>query len=239
MSLAALTWAFNQNLVPAQKVVLLALADYADDEGKCWPGQETLTRKTSLSVRSIRSQIRALEEAGMLLTIERRKDGGARATNAYQLAFGQPADPAGCGSLPARHADDNRHTVAGIAEPSVEPSDTPIVPTELEYAQLQFEDVWTWWPKKAAKKDALKVWLRICKNLGSIEVSDLAVKVRRHGEAHKKHTPSQFVPMLSTWLNGERWSDDLAQPRTPQPGGRPPVRQLPPGVHQNDAWMYV
>ena len=34
MSLEAITWAFRQSLTPSEKLVLLTLADYADDENK-------------------------------------------------------------------------------------------------------------------------------------------------------------------------------------------------------------
>lgn len=234
MSLAALTWAFNQDLVPAQKVVLLALADYADDQGRCWPGQETLTLKTSLSVRGIRSQIRALEERGLVLTIERRKEGGARATNAYQLAFGLPAASAGSGAQPARHADDNRHAAAGIAEPSEEPSDTPPTPSFDE----QFDELWKHWPNKNAKAAAKKKWrtavaaYRKTPEFTAGQGQPLGDVVRKFGAAYRATTPPRFIPMLASWLNQERWTDPLPVDRTrgsynPEPLAQSPIDDSP------------
>jgi len=37
MSLAAMTWAWEQDLEPANKIILLAVADIADEEGIAFP----------------------------------------------------------------------------------------------------------------------------------------------------------------------------------------------------------
>jgi len=56
---------------PADKLVALALADFADrDTGKAWPAVATLERMTSLSERTIRTALQRLADAGHL-TIER------------------------------------------------------------------------------------------------------------------------------------------------------------------------
>lgn len=119
MSLAALTWAFDQYLEPAKKVVLLALADYADDTGRCWPSQETLTKKTSLSIRTIRTHLHVLADFGLITVEERRRADGGRTSNVYVLQMTPrqilPGPPATVDRAP-------RQTVAAIQEPSKEPS---------------------------------------------------------------------------------------------------------------------
>ncbi len=56
---------------PADKLVALALADFADrDTGKAWPAVATLERMTSLSERTIRTALQRLVAAGHL-TIDR------------------------------------------------------------------------------------------------------------------------------------------------------------------------
>lgn len=49
-----------------EKLLLLALADWANDEGLCWPSIDTLATKTSLSRRSVQGTIRKLEKGGLL-----------------------------------------------------------------------------------------------------------------------------------------------------------------------------
>lgn len=48
-------------------LVLLALADYADDYGICWPAQPDVAAKARLTDRQLRSVLRQLETAGDLL----------------------------------------------------------------------------------------------------------------------------------------------------------------------------
>ena len=53
--------------IPAgDKLVLLALADCANDEGKCWPGIRSLCLKTGKAERSLQGSIKALCAAGHL-----------------------------------------------------------------------------------------------------------------------------------------------------------------------------
>ena len=50
----------------AQKMVLLALADRADDAGVCWPSLRSIGEYTCLSERAIRMALRGLEAAGLI-----------------------------------------------------------------------------------------------------------------------------------------------------------------------------
>ena len=49
------------------KLVLLSMADQADDNGYCWPSIEFTAKRTSLSKRSVINAIKALEQQGFLL----------------------------------------------------------------------------------------------------------------------------------------------------------------------------
>lgn len=66
MSLEAITWAFRQPLTPSEKLVLLTLSDYADDENKCWPKQETLATRTGLTRPTIALKMKALEKRKLI-----------------------------------------------------------------------------------------------------------------------------------------------------------------------------
>ena len=71
MSVEAMTWVFRQDMSPAPKMVLIAMADNADDlGGNCWPSQKLIARKASVDVRTVRRHVKWLEEHGL---IERKK----------------------------------------------------------------------------------------------------------------------------------------------------------------------
>lgn len=63
-------------------LVLLALADHADDAGWCWPSAQRLAAYTRLSRRQVFRHVRRLEQRG-LLEVERRA--GPAAANRYRL----------------------------------------------------------------------------------------------------------------------------------------------------------
>lgn len=60
----SLVWELD--LPDSEKLVLLALADCANDEGHCWPGMTALTRKCSKSDRTIQLAIKMLVVKGHL-----------------------------------------------------------------------------------------------------------------------------------------------------------------------------
>lgn len=103
MSILAMTWAWGlMELDQSQTLVLLALADAANDDGVCWPSQAEIGRKARLKDRAVRNQIRSLEAMG-LVSVSRRATPQGRKTNVYHLNIGynfslqskQPAQNAG------------------------------------------------------------------------------------------------------------------------------------------------
>jgi hypothetical protein len=59
-----MTAAWTVDLPSNDKLVLLALADCANDEGVCWPGLSSLVAKTGRCKRSLQESLRALASAG-------------------------------------------------------------------------------------------------------------------------------------------------------------------------------
>lgn len=66
MSVRVMSLVWAMDLPDSEKIVLLALADCANDEGHCWPGMATLTKKCSKSDRTIQAAIRTLCAKGHL-----------------------------------------------------------------------------------------------------------------------------------------------------------------------------
>lgn len=66
MSIALMTEVWQSDLPMTEKMVLLCLADYANDRGECWPAVETIAAKCSCTDRTVQKAIKALEERGAL-----------------------------------------------------------------------------------------------------------------------------------------------------------------------------
>jgi hypothetical protein len=86
MSVFAITWAYSQRTgKPGAKAVLVALANFANEDGECWPAQKTLAEMTDLDEKSVRRHLAFLERKGFLARRERRDKKGRRASDFYQL----------------------------------------------------------------------------------------------------------------------------------------------------------
>ncbi|MAU40997.1 MAG: hypothetical protein CMF31_05175 [Kordiimonas sp.] len=112
MSVKAIHWAFEQDLKPSAKVVLLALADYANDDGECWPGLDVIMHKSRLSRRAVQKQIKALEEAGIIARAARYRDNGSNASNQYilKMAVDDPQNIGGAKYAPPRTSEEQKCT---------------------------------------------------------------------------------------------------------------------------------
>jgi hypothetical protein len=62
-------WAWDQRVSPTQKLVLLALAEFASEAYDCWPGEERLMQLTGLPVRAVSKAVRGLETKGLILCL--------------------------------------------------------------------------------------------------------------------------------------------------------------------------
>lgn len=89
MSFAAQKWAMALTVGSSTaKAVLLALAYYADEDGICWPSQETLARDTEFTSRAVRTAIGKLQELGLISSEKRHRRDGSRASDMIKLAIG-------------------------------------------------------------------------------------------------------------------------------------------------------
>jgi len=118
-----LAWqaAAKAGITSAQRLVLLALADHASDDGECWPGIRGVAAKTGLSRRGVQLALGALKRSGFVAVESRHRSDGGQTSNrfrltlpvaeAQQIAQGGAPSCAGGAHPPAPH------------EPSKEPSD--------------------------------------------------------------------------------------------------------------------
>lgn len=79
-------WAWDLSIPPREKLVLLALADWSNDDGFCYPGQQTIALRCSMGDRAVRECLTSLKAKGLVSVISRGKPRGGRASNVYALA---------------------------------------------------------------------------------------------------------------------------------------------------------
>jgi hypothetical protein len=66
MSIKVMTAVWELDLPPSEKLVLLALADWAQDDGRCWPSIAKVAAKSGVSERTVQRMLREAEKAGLL-----------------------------------------------------------------------------------------------------------------------------------------------------------------------------
>lgn len=87
----ALVWELN--LPPGEKLVLLALADQANDAGtQCWPSVETIAHRSGQGVRTVRRALASLEKQGHLT--RQHRDGTSTQYRVHPCQNGSPAKSA-------------------------------------------------------------------------------------------------------------------------------------------------
>ncbi|HAS6026241.1 TPA: helix-turn-helix domain-containing protein [Vibrio vulnificus] len=73
----------------SDKLVMLCLADHADDSGLCWPSIDTIARKSGVSPTTVKSTLKKLEAGGWIAKKNQFKTAETgrlvRANNQYQL----------------------------------------------------------------------------------------------------------------------------------------------------------
>lgn len=76
-----------------------------------------------------------------------------------------------------------------------------------------FSTFWGLWPRKTAKKDAERAWAKL-RAVDRRAVLHVLPKHIAYWEAIR--APMEFIPHPATWLNGERWKDQIVAP-APRP----------------------
>ena len=194
MSLRALTWAWEQELTnPSEKLVLLAIADHANDDGMCWPSMSHVAERCLLSTRQIQRITEQLVHYGLLTRERRKRPDGTLGTYTYTLNIHRTPMSGPTGHpRPVVHRTPvsalNRHNR-----------------TVIEPTHDHFDRFWQLYPRKIAKQKCASWWQRN---------ADTGSPVILHGIKRwadywqQSNTETQYIPHPYTWLTQERWYDD-------------------------------
>lgn len=149
MSIKLMTIVWDMDIPTGEKMVLLKLADRANDDGECWPGQESIAKQCSMSIRAVRDNLNRIQARGLVEPVSVRK-GNRQGKTVYRLNL-QAADSAPSKTIladshPAESAASKivsggslRHSQAAVCdiaykeEPSSEP---PVVFTNVNTPPL-------------------------------------------------------------------------------------------------------
>ncbi|MGI9506310.1 MAG: hypothetical protein ACR2RE_24985 [Geminicoccaceae bacterium] len=108
---------------------------------------------------------------------------------------------------------------AGSNAPSPSPSYKKERKKEKTYAHLEnsqdrFSEWWKCYPRKKGKGQAERAYRSALKKISHDEL----VEKTKSFAAGLNGSDPQYTPYPATWLNGERWSDDVDRPAAPTSG---------------------
>jgi len=182
-----------QGLTPSKKLILVILANYADERGSCYPSYQHIGQLAGIKdVKHIRNIIKEFESLGYLKIQARYKEDGGNTSNRYHLTLPigvQTPDPLGV-ETPTPH----------VSTPPNTKEDTKEDTKEL------FEEFWKYYPRKTNKYAASQKYKVSLKDLSH---ENLVEKCKAYGQFVKNEKmDTQFVPHCTTWLNQKRYLDE-------------------------------
>tara|TARA_R100000541_G_scaffold30953_2_gene39877 strand:+ start:20193 stop:20921 length:729 start_codon:yes stop_codon:yes gene_type:complete len=120
---------------PLRKLVLIKLADNANDKGECWPSYQHIADQCEMSKSTVRKHIKDLSDSGFLW-VENRKGPKGNTSNLYHLTLhpmpseNTPMPSNSTGGMPS---DDTRtyHSYEPINEPIAAKAGKKLTKAEL------------------------------------------------------------------------------------------------------------
>lgn len=138
-----MTAVWDVDLPASDKIVLLALADCANDEGLCWPGMAALVAKCSKGERTIQAAIKRLVASGHLTRDEVVGKGCKYLVHPRDnCAPAKPAPPQKMRATPAKTAGTPAKTAGKPSKNHQEPSKVKSEASSDDFSCDDFVESW-------------------------------------------------------------------------------------------------
>jgi len=195
----------QQGLKPATKIVLYWLADHHNGEtGKCFPSLARLCKVTEMGKTALVGHLDTLEKLGLIERLRKYDNNGAFKSTDYVLTLKD--------DTLVRNTD---NPCSDFALPLVRNANTNLVSNNLgskpytsskdDEVNYYFDQLWSLYPRKVGKGQARKAFKAASKKK---DFYDLLPKLMDYVQT-LEGKDKQFIPHLATWLNGERWEDEV------------------------------
>lgn len=208
MSFQAMSWATKLKVGNATgKAILLVLANYADENGACFPSQKRLSEECECSVATVARWLKLFEEKTVLDRRKQYGDGGYRRADRLFLNLQLTELP----STGLHNSDAILTTHSDVAEPVIEPLENNTVNSITKKPDFENEFDQTFWPQyplKKSKGGSLKAFKAARKKF---ELSDIMAGLHRYA-AERDGQDHQFTKHASSWLNQQCWLDEVPDP---------------------------
>lgn len=192
---------WRTDLPTVEKMVLLVIADHANDEGtQAYPAQVTIASKASISVRTVQRAVNSLVARGYI-RLSKHSGGSAecrddRRPHLYQINLNKLRGD----TVTGRTDVADGATLTTSTGRQSRPKNHPLEPSKKHH---DFDTFWSVYPRRVAKQSAIKAWEKAVR----VETPEVIIEgARRY--ANDPNREPQFTAHPATWLNAHRWGDD-------------------------------
>jgi hypothetical protein len=212
MSINALKWAIDQKTgSPLKQLILITLADMTNvEKGYSWASHAYLANRCQCSRKTVTRNLKYLEADGYI-RIQNRTEGNIKTSNHYYLNVSESPNgtiPDGTESPKGRVRESQGGRVRESHKPLT--SLTLNEPLSKSTVQNEFARWWAVYPLKKGRKPALAIWMRIKPDADTL-IADTVNKA-----ANDDNWLRGYIPNPTTYLNQERWYDELTPPKPEQ-----------------------
>ena len=188
-----------EGLTPTKKLVLVILANYADEKGSCYPSYKHIGLLAGIKdPKHIGKIIKEFAQQDLLEVTARYKEDGGNISNRYKLKLGQGLQTPTGEQTPT--TDGQETTTPHVSAPPNTKEDTKDNTKEL------FEEFWKIYPRKTNKYAASQKYKVALQDMSHEE---LIKKIKSYAEfVADEKMELKFVPHCTTWLNQKRYLDD-------------------------------
>ena len=199
-----------------KKAILMYMADKASDDGSgIWVSKKNMAADLEMTDRAVRIHIKDMIAMGILVEAGQRQ-----CKTGYTVDYTINVDVVG--SLGSTREATEQHAPLNDVhpypcmsftptpeprspKPSIEPSIEPYTSSKDDEVNYYFDQLWEMYPRKIGKGQARKAYVAASKK---IDFFDLLPKLEAY-VATLDGKDKQYMPHLATWLNGERWADEV------------------------------
>ncbi len=220
---------YDSRLKPNEKLLYAQITGLTSSEGYCWATNEYLAKLFTcggkqVNAKTVSAWIAHLKECGHIKTQIVSKNGVVIGRHIYiKSALPTIPDTADIGDSPYPQKNGYDSIKSGNPYPQKNGIEYihPITNTPSVQGDVLFDRFWAAWPRKDGKKQALAAWRKaqikpelLDKILAAIERQSIALR----------WTPErrQYIPLPATWINGERWNDEVSAQHSQQESTQAP-----------------
>ena len=186
----------NPALPATAKALYSVLCGYVNEDGVCWPSNQTLANALGAHVNTVRRNLDELEQAGVIHREERRDERGQQTNLTYLIdSKGNPSVVGGGttdgGEPPTTGGTQNK--TSGTRPVTTSPSKPD-----------GFDDWWDLYPRKTHRAEAERAYRRAVEER---HATSALLLTALHGQVQHLAKDLRYCPHPATWINRGDWQD--------------------------------